>query len=95
MVMLPWRSLKEKSIGDMFTIEELREILKLPIDDFKIDSLNSFELKLIFRNNDVGRIFNPMIKSISRDTIIDTSRIKWGAIFEHYKLEIESHAHGC
>ena len=73
----------------MLTIEELREILKLPIDDFKMDSSNSFELKLIFRNNDVGRIFNPMIKSVSRDGIIDTSRIKWGPIFEHYKVEIE------
>lgn len=74
MVMQQWRSLG-RLLGDMLTIEELREILKLPIDDFKIDSLNSFELKLIFRNNDVGRIFNPTINSNSPDSAIDTSRI--------------------
>jgi hypothetical protein len=74
----------------MIDLEELRRLLKLPIDDFEFKDSNHFELRLMFRKQDIGEILNPKLVSSFKNGIIDTSRIKWGPIYYFYKEEIKS-----
>jgi hypothetical protein len=74
----------------MIDLQELRCLLKLPIDDIEFDDSNPLDIKLKFRNEYVGVILNPELNSSLKNLVINTNRINWGPIFNYYQEDIQN-----